>query len=234
MKRLVAIIILLAFVLSLVACGNGGESISQAEADRLQREIDRLHDALDNSNVSGNNQNDNNIDSFATNDPHGLNGRWESEQQPDGRYFALEFNDNRVTQYVYTIFHADTHITNNDLANGGFNWLLYRGDFSCGTRFYALEPPSGPLLELEIAEVEYVGSVYAIEDAYTLRSVSLDDALLVDAYRIKIKILHEATYSISDDGRIEIVWEVSNNIQVSSFQQTENTIDIDGVRYIRQ
>jgi hypothetical protein len=58
MKKLTAIILTAALILAFTACDNGGEGISQAEADRLQREIDRLQNALDNA-TGGNTGNGN-------------------------------------------------------------------------------------------------------------------------------------------------------------------------------
>ena len=41
------------------------------------------------------------------------------------------------------------------------------------------------------------------------------------------------TFSVSDDGRIEIIWEHQDNLQVDDFARTENTLDIGWQRYNR-
>jgi len=181
---------------------------------------------------------------LALQDPHGLNGLWEGE--PSDRDFRrsgpnllslfFEFNGNIVTQVSYSELFTEGRITEADIEQGGIPML-----YNIGTWVRARPNDiwvdvgelwlrqHGVLYEL-IGQQEDTRSVFFGHPGSSSRP---GNEVATSAYLTTIRESVEGTFSISDDGRVEFVWQDDRGLQVLEFSQTANTIDIGNRRFIR-
>ena len=143
-----------------------------------------------------------NRDSFAGN-PYGLNGRWEEQYylRRYGRPIYLEFRGNNIVQMSYREYWTNDQITVADLENG----------------------------EVSISRMTNWIGASQVHTYEILEQIDMQwdmQWIFVSHFRKNV----QGTFSISDDGRIELIWPDGQGIQVLNFSRTENTIEI-GDRY---
>ena len=148
-------------------------------------------------------------------DPYGLNGRWsEYPRRSPGRgpHVVLDFRGNRVNEHGYLYFATFTRITERDLTRGGLEIGVLSGNRLRNELWGAFDG-----ISFELLGVERIGSGTVFDD--------IDSMFFYVAH---VRGTAEGTFSISDDDRIEFVWQDEREIEVSGFQQTRNTIIIGG------
>jgi len=174
-------------------------------------------------------------------DPHGLNGYWEIANIRNNNSPVYVFNGNRFTHYtVYMEFLVDSYITQSDLSNGNYTRFLHGGSSFGGIPILTRQasyrqPQRGTTFELiEIREAGEVRTWVPGRAGWSHPASFDNDTVSVVAYHVRMREINEGTFSLSDSGdRIEFIWP-SGAIRVHRFQRTENTIDLDGVRFVRR